>query len=65
MLKFMVGFAMGISLGTIVGGLMAPSNGETFRESIRRQIEIARLEAAQAAKETEEELLARYEEAKQ
>ena len=65
MLGFTVGFAMGISLGMVVGGLLAPSSGETFRESIRRQIEVARLEAAKAAKDTERELLARFEEAKQ
>ena len=65
MLGFTVGFAMGVSLGMVVGGLLAPSNGETFRESIRRQIEVARTEAAQAAQDTEQELLARFEEAKQ
>ena len=64
-LGFTVGFALGISLGLVVGGLLAPSSGETFRESIRRQIEVARREAAQAANETEQELLARFEEAKQ
>lgn len=65
MLGFTVGFALGISLGMVVGGLLAPSSGETFRESVRRQIEVAKREAAQAAKDTERELLARFEEAKQ
>lgn len=65
MLGFTVGFAVGISIGMVVGGLLAPSSGETFRESIRRQIEVAKLEAAQAADDTEQELLARFEEAKQ
>ena len=65
MLGFTVGFAVGISIGMVVGGLLAPSSGETFRESIRRQIEVAKLEAAQAANDTEQELLARFEEAKQ
>ena len=65
MLGFTVGFAVGISVGMVVGGLLAPSSGETFRESIRRQIEVAKLEAAQAANDTEQELLARFEEAKQ
>ena len=64
MLGFTVGFAVGISIGMVVGGLLAPSSGETFRESIRRQIEVAKLEAAQAANDTEQELLARFEEAK-
>ncbi len=65
MLGFTVGFAVGVSIGMVVGGLLAPSSGETFRESIRRQIEVAKLEAAQAANDTEQELLARFEEAKQ
>ncbi len=65
MLGFTVGFAMGISLGAVIGGLLAPSSGETFRESVRRQIEVAKLEAAKAAQATEAELLARFEEAKQ
>ena len=65
MLGFTVGFAVGISLGMALGGLLAPSSGQAFRETIRRQIEVAKLEAEQAAQDTEEELLARYEEAKQ
>ncbi len=65
MLGFTVGFAVGLSLGVALGGLLAPSSGEAFRADIRRQIEAAKLEAEQAAQATEEELLARYEEAKQ
>jgi gas vesicle protein len=65
MLGFTVGFAMGVSLGMVVGGLLAPSKGETFRENVRRQIEIAKVEAVEAAHATEQELLRRFEEAKQ
>ena len=65
MLGFVFGFAAGFSLGMVAGGLLAPSKGETLRENIRRQIEVAREEATLAAEATEQELLDRYEQAKQ
>lgn len=63
--SFFTGMVCGAMVGAVTGLFIAPSSGAQLLESINNRIELAKSEALKAQQETEQELLRRFEEAKQ